>query len=157
MGSRAKLVEDVFLRCIDARLAFNHELERCAIKGWPDRRAPARTAARIQELYFSQLSARLSHLVLQNGSDDTAWNAYTNTAKVQERLQEGWTERDERALRSRDSAYVRIESEIVALQAIADPEALDGPYAMAKRDPELIAAGWKLNNTVWELDRELAL
>jgi hypothetical protein len=28
---------------------------------------------------------------------------------------------------------------------------------MAKHDPQLIAAGWKLNNTAYALDQELAL
>ena len=38
-SARAKLVEDVFLRYLDARRAFNLALERCALKGWPDRGA----------------------------------------------------------------------------------------------------------------------
>jgi hypothetical protein len=33
---------------------------------------------------------------------------------------------------------------------------VEEPFEMAKHDPELIAAGWKLNN-VYAVDQELAL
>ena len=155
-SARAKLVEEVFVECINARLEFNQALERCAIKGWPDRVRPARIAARVQELYASQFSARLIYLVLENGLDDAEWSNYTSTAQVQERLQDRWSEHEEHSLRSRDMAYAKLEGEIAQLQAASDPEALEEPYSMAKRDPELIVAAWKLNNTVWELDRKLA-
>ncbi len=116
-----------------------------------------RITTRVQQLFFSQLSVRLTHLVLQNGADDTAWNDYTNTAKVHERVQERWSEHEEQMLRLRDTAYAQIQSEITALQAIADPQSLEEPFKMAKRDPELIAAAWELDNPVRALDRELAL
>ena len=156
-STRAKLVEDVFLRCLDARRTFSRGIGRCAIKGWPDRGAAVRITTRVQELFFAQLSARLTHFVLQNGSDDTTWNEYTNTAKVHERLQECWSEHEEQTLRLRDRAYAQIQSEITALQAIADPQSLEEPFRMARRDPELIAAAWELDKTVRALDRELAL
>lgn len=155
--ARANLVEEVFLKYLDARRAFNLELERCALKGWPDRSVAIRNAARLQELYYSLLSARLNHLVLQNGSDDATWNNHTNTLKVHERLQDQWSEREEQTLRLSDTAYAQIQSEITKLEAAADPEALIEPFNMAKRDPELVSAGWRLNNTVLDLDRELAL
>lgn len=156
IGARAKLVEEVFLRCLDARLDFSRALERCAIKGWPDRGVAIRNATRVQELFFLQLSARLTHLVLQNGSDDTAWNDCTSTARVQERLQDRWGEHEEHTLRSRDAAYAQIQSEISRLQAIADTRSLEEPFRMARRDPELMAAARELNDVVLSLDRKLA-
>jgi hypothetical protein len=110
----------------------------------------------VQELFSSRLSARLTHLVLQNGSDDATWSDYTSAAKVQERLQEGWSEQEEQTLRLRDAEYAQMQSKIAQLQALADPPALEEPFRMARRDPELVAAAWKLNNTVFALDRELA-
>jgi hypothetical protein len=155
-NARANLIKDVFLRCQDARLEFNSAVERCALKGWPDRSEAVRTAAKLQELFIAQLSARLTHLVSRAGSGDI-WNEYTTTAQVQGRVQEGWTEGEEQALRSYDAAYSQIQPKIDELQAIADSEAVEEPFEMAKRDRELIAAGWKLNNTVYALDQELAL
>jgi hypothetical protein len=156
-GVRAKLVEEVFLRYLDARRAFNLALERCALKGWPDRSAAVRNAARLQELFYEILSLRLKHLVLRSASNDIGWNEYTSTEKVQVRVQDGWSEHEEQTLRLRDTAYAQIQSEITKLQAAADPETLIEPFNMAKRDPELVSAGWRLNNTVLALDRELAL
>jgi hypothetical protein len=157
MRSRAKRIEEVFSRYLDARLAFCNALERCATKGWPDRVAVIRESTRLQELFFARLSARLAHLVLQNDSEGVAWNEYTNNLKVHERIQDFWSESEERALRSRDEAYVQLESRIAELQSVADPQALEEPFRMAKRDPELISAGWDLDRTVRALDEELAL
>jgi hypothetical protein len=50
-----------------------------------------------------------------------------------------------------------MQSEIERLQAIADPASVDGPFEMAKRDPELISAGNSLRDAIIALDRELAL
>jgi hypothetical protein len=89
--------------------------------------------------------------------DDIRWNEYTSTAKVHERLQRGWSEDEEQALRLCEKAYARMQSEIAELQATADPPSLDGPFTMAKRDPELISAGSKLDSTIRALDQELSL
>lgn len=156
-GARALLVEDVFRRYLEARQEFNLALERCSLKGWPDKKAAVRNATYLQELFYERLSVRLKHLVLRSGLDEIRWNEYTSTAKVHERLQGGWSESEEQALRLCDKAYARMQSEIAKLQATADPPALDGPFTMAKRDPELVSAGSKLDSTIRALDRELSL
>jgi hypothetical protein len=155
--SRAKLVEDVFSRSIEARLKFNVALCRCALKGWPDRADKIRHNTRFHELQMLQLVARLSHLVRHGNSAGSSWCETTSTAEVQRRLQEGWTEEEERVLRSSDAAYVQLGDEIANLVATGDAEALEEPFRMAKRDPELTASAWELNNTVLALDHELAL
>jgi len=158
VSQRALLVEDVFRRSIEARLEFVAALERCALKGWPDRSAAIRSSSRMQQLFFERLSYRLKHLVLRSStSDDIRWNEYTKTNKMHARVQSGWSVDEEEALLLCDKAYAQIQSEILKVEATTDPPALDGPFTMAKRDPELISAGWKLNNTILALDRELAL
>jgi hypothetical protein len=154
--NRALLVEDVFRRLIEARVRFAFELAQCALKGWPDRRAAIHSSARLQQLFFERLPMRLKYLVLQSSTDNIRWNEYTNTQKVHLRVQEGWAEEEEQALRSCDKGYAQIQSEILEVEATTDPPALVDPFAMAKRDPELLAAWSKLNTTVLALDRELA-
>jgi hypothetical protein len=156
-NNRALLVEDVFRRFIEARVEFILALERCAFKGWPDRRAAIRSNTHLQELFYELLSLRLKHLVLRNDSDDIGWNEYTSTEKVHVRVQDGWSEDEEQALRLRDKVYAQIQSEILKVKTATDPPALDGPFAMVKRDPELLSAWSRLNNTVLALDRELSL
>ncbi len=155
-SARAKLIQEVFLRSIDARLAFSRSLERCAIKGWPDKASDVRNTTRVQELFWSQLTARLNHLILLSGWDDAQWRQYTNTAMIQERLQDRWSEHDEQGLRLRNASYAQIYTAITELRAVSDPQALEEPLQMARRDPELIAAAWKLDNAVRALDEELA-
>ena len=156
-GARALLVADVFRRFLEARREFNLALERCSLKGWPDRKAAIHNATHLQKVFFERLSVRLKDLVLRSGLDDISWNEYTTTRKVHERLQDGWTDDEEQALRLCDKAYARMEGEIAKLQTTADPPALDGPFTMAQRDPDLVSAGIKLESTVRALDRELAL
>jgi hypothetical protein len=81
-SARAKLVERVFLRYLDARREFSRVLDLCAMKGWPDRSATVRIANRVEELFFLQLSVRLTQLVSQSGSNHGEWKEYTSTAKV---------------------------------------------------------------------------
>jgi len=118
-----------------------------------------RDSTTLQGLFFSPLSARLAHLVLQSGLDDAVWRGCTSTLKVHERLEDGWTELEEQTLRLRDATYVQLQSKIAELQtqAMSDSEALKEPFRMAKRDPEFIAEAWKLDETVRSLDRELAV
>ena len=73
-GVRAKLVEDVFHRYLEAQREMSLALQRCALKGWPDRRALIRNATHLQELFYERLSLRLKHLVLRSASDDMGWN-----------------------------------------------------------------------------------
>lgn len=154
--ARALLVEDVFHRFIEARVEFILALEGAALKGWPDRRAAIRSNTQLQQFFYELLSLRLKHLVLRSASEDVRWNEYTSTEKVHVRVQDGWSEDEEQALRLCDKAYARIQDEILKVKATTDPPALDGPFTMAKRDPELLSAWSKLNNTVLALDRELA-
>jgi hypothetical protein len=99
----------------------------------------------------------LKYLVLRSASDDIGWNEYTSTEKVHVRVQDGWSEDEEQALRLCDNVYAQMQSEILKVTATTDPPALDGPFEMAKRDPELLSAWSRLNNTVLALDRELSL
>ena len=154
--TRALLVEDVFLRFIGARMEFNSTLERCALKGWPDRSAAIRSSTRLQQLYYERLPIRLKHLVLRSAADNTRWNEYSSTEKVHARVQKCWSEGEEASLTSYDKAYAQIQAEILKVEATTDPPALEDPFAMVKRDPELHSAWSRLNSTVLALDRELA-
>jgi hypothetical protein len=138
-------------------MAFNRVLEHCALKGWPDRRAAICNATRFQELCYQRLNIRLNDLVRREGILTSGWESYTNTEKMHARLQDEWSDEEERALRLSNSNYALMRIEIERLQAIGDPATLDGPFEMARRDPELRSAGSLLDSTVRSLDRELAL
>jgi hypothetical protein len=155
-ADRATLVRDVFQQCVDARLEFNAVLKRCAEKGWPDKKSAIAIAFRAQEAMLKRLIVRMNYLLQHGSFAEAGWSAYTTTALVQRRLQEGWTDSEEAALARSDPAYAALQDEIANVRTMVAPAALDDPYEMAKRDPELIAAGHELNDKVWELDKQLS-
>jgi hypothetical protein len=156
VDGRALLVRSIFRRYMDARQEFSTALERCATKGWPDRRTAARNSRALQALFRAQLAMRLESLLASKGSDDPMWDTFISTDKIHERLQEQWTEREDAEFRSRDTAYASLLTEIADAQLLINPEALDEPFRMAKRDPELRIAAARLDEVVRELDAVLA-
>jgi hypothetical protein len=152
---RALLVRDVFYKCIEARIQFNSALSRCAAKGWPDRKAAIGIACRAQEAMLTRLTMRLNYLVEHSSYTPTDWASLTSTALVHERTQESWRDRDEAALKRIDVGYIALNNEIEDLKRKADPVSLEAPYAMARRDAELIAAANLLDRTIRALDERL--
>jgi len=153
---RSAIVCRIFLRYLDARIKFNAELERCALKGWPDRGASIRMATRGQERLLRRLAMRLSELAGREGPEAPRWEVYTSTLKVHKALEDYWTEADEISMRAKHPSYAANEAEIIRIRKSSDPEAVREPFEMAKRDPELVAAGWSLDRTVRDLDLELS-
>ncbi|HEY8052929.1 MAG TPA: hypothetical protein VIE42_08985 [Steroidobacteraceae bacterium] len=131
--------------------------ERCAIKGWPDKKAALHRVFRIQELFCEREALRLNHLLCDSAYDHAVWKGYASISIVHDRLEGGWTNVEEQVLSSSDATYAAVQNEIENLNAANDPVALEGPFRMARRDPELIAATHNLENKVRELDVQLSL
>ena len=155
--SRAVFIQGIFREFFDARLEFNVVFERCALKGWPDRKAAIRTSFRLQELFYARETLRLHHLVSRSASHEAAWQSYGGLNAVLERLQEGWTAADEVALLKRNAKYSAMQTEIQDLQAVLDSPGLERPFEMVKRDPELITAAHELQRKSRGLNERLAL
>jgi hypothetical protein len=154
---RALFVRDVFRQFFDARRSFLEILERCVIKGWPDRKAAVRVNFRLQELFYACETLRLDHLVNHSSSNQAAWGSYVSLSNVHERLNKGWGDLDEATLKNNDSAYAAMQTEIEALRPLIDPAALEEPFRMAGRDPELLTATQDLEGKSRELNQQLAL
>jgi hypothetical protein len=152
---RAILVHDVFRQYLDARREFNVVLERCSVKGWPDKKADLRMSFRLQELFLERMALRLNHLQ-NSASEDAVWKSYTTTSAVHERVQEGWKDSDEETLAKKDAAYAALQKEIGDLTATLDPPGLEGPFQMVKGDSELIAAAHDFDRKVRALDGQLS-
>lgn len=155
-GRRAALVLNAALQYVSAQRDFMVVLERCAIKGWPDKRDALRVAFRLQELYCEREALRLKHL--ENYSlDDAAWDSYTSIPRVRKRLEEEWEPNDEEALSKNCPVYVAIQKQIEQLKAGSDPVGLEGPFDMVKGDPELLAAARLFEERHRRLDRTLSI
>jgi hypothetical protein len=157
LSARATLVKAAFNDYLEALRGFQVVLERCSLKGWPDKRTDLRTAFRIQELLYEQMAMRLNYLLTDDASDDATWNSCTSISKVQERLQEGWKDSDEETLSKSNVPYAAIQKEIGASKGVLDSVGLTAPLRMARRDPEEIAAGHAISTRLRELDRQLSL
>ena len=83
---------------LEAQREFNVVLERCSLKGWPDKKAALRVTLRVQELFCEREALRLNHLLQDCARDNAAWESYTSISKVRERLEDGWNDDDEEAL-----------------------------------------------------------
>ncbi len=104
---------------------------------------------------LKRLGVRLNYLIREHACADAEWGSYTTTALVHARVQEDWKEQDEAALARSDPQYAVLNGEIEKLRKRADSDGLEGPYRMARSDPELVDAGWVLDRQVRLLDQEL--
>jgi hypothetical protein len=141
LSARATLIKAAFGDYLEALRGFQIVLERCSLKGWPDKNAELRTASRIQELLYEQMAMRLNYLLTDGASDDATWHSCTSISKVQVRLQEHWKDSDEETLNKSTVAYARIQREIDDLRSVLDSYGLTAPLRMARWDPEETAAG----------------
>jgi len=153
MRASPAVIRDAYLRYTEAKQDFFRVLERCALRGWPDRKVAIRNAVRLQELLSEQERLRLSYLEACD-STDSVWQAPT-IAAVYKRLRDDWKADTETALLSGDAGYAALQQEIEQLQVKLDSEALTGPLEMAKRDEEFVAASRDLAHTTRALDGEL--
>jgi hypothetical protein len=156
LSSRMTLVVGAVQQYLDAQREFLVVLERCSVKGWPDRREALRTAFRLQELYCERKALRLMHLQ-DCVSDDGAWNSYTSISAMHKRLEDEWQASEDQELSKSDATYRAIQAQIEELASAVDSVGLEGPLSMMKGDPEYIAATRALSEEVRRLDRELAV
>jgi hypothetical protein len=66
----ANMVQDVFRRAVASKRAFLMVAERCAIKGWPDRKIALRNAFRLQELLGTREELRFEYLTGTYASEE---------------------------------------------------------------------------------------
>src|ERR1700733_10281225 len=95
----ATVVRAAFGRCVELRREFLTTYERCALKGWPDRRAPLRTAFRLQELFVERDILRFDYLATTYALEARLWQSLSSITDISRRINEAWTEAYEQALK----------------------------------------------------------
>lgn len=153
-SNRAALVLSAARQYLYGQRELVQTMERCAIKGWPDRKAALSVAFRIQHLFHERELLRLEYLSHQTSPD--LWRSFTSISLVRERLQQAWKADDEETLRRSEAGYVAVQKEIDDLQRVLDPVALDGPLNMAKRDPEVSTLARALERKLRDFDKQLS-
>lgn len=153
-GARSALIRDVFREYVAARRELLAALERCAVKGWPDRVEAIRLAMRLQELLCYQELERLNYVIAS--ATDGLLNSYTRVGRIREQLNDAWSRSDEEAPIAGNPAYAAIRNEIERSRPLLDSGGLEGPFEMARRDPEMIGAGNSFARSIYALDAKLS-
>lgn len=149
---------EVFSRYVDSKREFWAIVERCSIRGWPDRQAALRNAFRLQELFCDCEYLRFEYLIsAERRSGGTMLKAPFSISSISKRCNENWMDVEEKGLTESNPNYAIVVREIEACEAAMDRGALDGPFRAAQQDSEYIDARKALAETLRECDRDLGL
>lgn len=146
----------VWLRYIESKKHFLSIAERCCIRGWPDRKAEIRNAFRLQELFCDQEIMRFEHLVaIWRDPANTTCKSLTSLSAISKEIQQEWTDPMEETLQQSRPAYKKLVQEIERYNAAMAPEALEGPFRDARRDPEYVSARDAAGEALAACDKQL--
>jgi hypothetical protein len=150
-GDRESLVLEVFEEYLEAFRSLQFVLERCLLKGWPDKNEALRATIRAQLGFCDQEWLRLKWI--QHHSSFGDW---TRLSHIRTRLITNWTDAEQQALLESDPRYAASENEIASIRARHNPDDVGGAYQMAARDPEFRAAMEDFKRTIRSLESRLA-
>jgi hypothetical protein len=156
IAHKADVVLRAYRRYMESNREYNKVVERCSLKGWPDRKVALRNAFKLQALLYDQQELRLDHLTNAFDPKDAVWKSFTSVSAIFKRLNEDWSDAEEEALKRSSPSYTVLLTAIKECQSLMDPDALDGPFLAAQRDPEYRAAGAAHYDVLQELNDELA-
>ena len=125
--------EEVLHQDINDYRDFLRVAERCALRGWPDRKKELRNAFRLQELLLEQQILRLECVA-------TTTADHSSISVILQAVREQWTDAQEQGLMRDNADYATLVHEIESCQRAMNPESIDGPLKDAQRDPDYIKA-----------------
>lgn len=147
-------IRDIFRQYIEAKREFGAIAERCLLKGWPDRKTAIQSTSRLGNLVAESEWLRFEYLMSAVPLDARVLKSFDS---IFDRLDKGWGNSDELALREKNPTYRAVSRELEAAKAKAalDPTALDGPFAGATGDPEFRSAFAALDKKHRQLEEQL--
>lgn len=148
-------IRDIFRQYIEAKREFGVIAERCLLKGWPDRKTAIQSTSRLGTLVAETEWLRFEYLMSAGPFDAAVLKSF---ACIFDRLDKGWGDSEELALRDKNPTYRDVSRELEAAnatKAALDPTALDGPFAGAKGDPEFRRAFAALDKKHRQLEEQL--
>jgi hypothetical protein len=148
-------LRDIFRQYIEAKREFGAIAERCLLKGWPDRKTAIQSTSRLGNLVAETELLRFEYLISAVPLDATVLKSF---ACIFERIDKGWRDSEEVALRAKNPTYQDVSRELEAAEAAKaalDPTALDGPFAGARGDPEFRNAFASLDKKHRQLEEQL--
>jgi hypothetical protein len=128
---RATIVREVFREYMESCRENTKLAEQRALGASPDHIPILLNCFRLQHLLGERLTIRFEYLLTTKSLDCAPFNSLDD---VQKRLDQGWTEAEEVAIKEDNSHYCDISREIEAIQFKWLPDSLTAPLRELMRD-----------------------
>jgi hypothetical protein len=128
---RATVVREVFREYMELCRENTKIAERRALEASPDHVPTLLNCFRLQHLLRERLTIRFEYLLTTKSLDCAPFNSLDD---IQKRLDQGWTEAEEMAIKEGNSHYCDISREIEAIQLRWLPDSLTAPLRELMRD-----------------------
>jgi hypothetical protein len=147
LRSRRTLLRDTFRKSQASYLEFVATAEQCALRVSPDFKLAWQNVYKLQRLLKDQQSIRFEHLLKACHLD---CSRFESLDAIAERLEAGWSDPEESALRVLNAKYNKISLEIADIRSKWRPHAVGESFKMLENDPEYQTARLALSNRAQE-------
>ncbi len=122
-------------------LQWFEDVERCALKGWPDLKAEVHRTFELQRLFARRSILRLDYL---RKCDAARLGAARSLSELSHLTYDGFADEDDQAAAREVVGYGALQSEIMRLATMM-PAPIDGPLEALQSDPEWL----RLRDEIW--------
>jgi len=131
------MVRDTFLKSQASYLEFLGVAEQRASRVSPDAKLAWQKVFKLQRLLNERQTMRLMHLLRTRNLDCSLFETLDDVAA---RLDAGWSEAEEIAMKGFSAHYSEISREIGDIRSNWDPHAIDDSSRNLEQDPQYLAA-----------------
>jgi hypothetical protein len=147
LRSRRALLRNTFRKSQASYLEFVATAEQCALRLSPDFKLAWQNVYQLQRLLKEQQSIRFEYLLKVRHLD---CSRFESLDAIVERLDAGWTDAEESALRTLDARYNKISLEIADIRSKWKPYAVGQSFKTLENDPEYQIARLALSSRAKE-------
>lgn len=151
--NRATLVQDVFRKYLRATGKFWKVAQRCATQGSPDQKVALQKAIRLQLVLIDRKASRFAYLLA--GDNTFNWAHPGSIDSINQRLDQGWGEKEEASLLDTNSLYRDIVREVENIKSNWDSKSLEEPILELGNNTKWRHAREEMADRVLELDKQL--
>jgi len=134
-------LQKAHLEQLTVMLQWLDDVERCALKGWPDLKADVHRTFELQRLFARRSILRLDYL---RKSDPARLGAARGLSEVSHMTYDGFADEDDQAAAREVVGYGALQSEITRLSTMM-PAPIDAPLEALQSDPEWL----RLREEIW--------
>ena len=133
LRSRRTLLRNTFRKSQASYREFLDVVEQCALRVSPEFKLAWQIVYRLQRLLMEQRTIRFKYLLQTRVLD---CSLFETLDAIAERLDAGWSDAEESALRTLDARYNKISLEIADIRSKWKPYAVGESFKILENDPE---------------------